>query len=121
MSKAIELEMAEDKALRDAALALVKADIEHLKADMRAKGIGERALDRVSEGAVDVYEEARELAGSNKGIFATLIAALFVWFARHPLLEWLGLEDSDEEDQPGLFDRFTNDGADSDDDNGWFG
>ena len=36
--------MLEDKYLRDSARALVNADIQHLKADLAHKGVGERVL-----------------------------------------------------------------------------
>lgn len=83
----------EDRHLRDAARALVEADIENLRADLRVKGIGERALDRITEGASDVYEEAVEVAADNKGALAAIVAALVLWFARHPILETLFGED----------------------------
>lgn len=86
----------EDRHLRDAARALVEADIENLRADLRVKGIGERALDRITEGASDVYEEAVEVAADNKGALAAIVAALVLWFARHPILETLfGEDDAD--------------------------
>lgn len=86
----------EDRLLRDAARALVEADIENLRADLRVKGIGERALDRITEGASDVYEEAVEVAADNKGALAAIVAALVLWFARHPILETLfGEDDAD--------------------------
>lgn len=90
--------MIEDRYLRDSAKALVEADFEHIKADFGAKGLGERAMDRVTEGAMDLYEEALELAEDNKGALAALVAAIVVWFARNPLLSILGLGD-DEEDE----------------------
>ena len=86
----------EDRHLRDAARALVEADIENLRADLRVKGIGERALDRITQGASDVYEEAVEVAADNKGALAAIVAALVLWFARHPILETLfGEDDAD--------------------------
>ena len=90
--------MLEDKYLRDSARALVEADIEHIKADFAHKGLGERAMDRVTEGAMDLYEEAIDVAEDNKGVLAALVAAIVVWFARNPLLELLGIV-NDEEDE----------------------
>ena len=86
-------QMVEDRHLRDAARALVDADIENLRADLRFKGIGERAIDRITDGASDVYEEAIEVASDNKGALAAIVAALVLWFARHPILETLFGED----------------------------
>lgn len=77
----------EDMHLRDAARALVEADVENLRADLRIKGVGERAVDRITDGASDVYEEAIEVASDHKGALAAIVAALVLWFARHPILE----------------------------------
>jgi hypothetical protein len=82
--------MLEDKYLRDSAKALVTADIDNLKADFAQKSLGERALDRVTEGAMEIYEEAIDVAEDNKGALAALIAAVVVWFARNPILDALG-------------------------------
>lgn len=81
--------MREDRHIRDAARALVDADIENLRADLSAKGIGERAMDRVTTGASQVYDEALEVAADHKGALAAIVAALVLWFARHPILEAL--------------------------------
>ena len=84
------IRMLEDKYMRDSARALVEADIEHLKSDFAHKGLGERAIERVREGATDLYEEAADMAGDNKGALAALIAAIIVWFARNPIMELFG-------------------------------
>lgn len=81
--------LVEDRHLRDAARALVEADLKNLRADLSVKGIGERALDRVAEGASDVYDEAMEVAADHKGALAAIVAALALWFARHPILDVL--------------------------------
>ncbi|WP_369025305.1 hypothetical protein [Qipengyuania sp. RANM35] len=83
--------MIEDRYLRDSAKALVEADLEHLKTGLSKRGLTERAFDKVREGAVDIYEEAVEVAEDNKGALAALIAAVVVWFARNPILSLLGL------------------------------
>ena len=87
--------MLEDQRLRDAARALVEADVEHLKTDLRVRGLGARALDRIAEGASDVYDEAVDVAEDHKGVLTALIAAVFIWFARNPILS---LFDRDEDD-----------------------
>lgn len=89
--------MLEDRYLRDSARALVEADIEHLKADFTHKSLTERAMDRVVEGASDLYDEAVEMAEDNKGALAALVAAVVVWFARNPILELLGFAPADPE------------------------
>lgn len=87
----------EDRAIRDASLALLKADISHLRNNLSGKSMGERFFDRVSEGAMDVFEEAVEVADNHKGALATLIAAVFIWFARNPILS-LFVEDEPDDD-----------------------
>lgn len=92
-------QMLADKHLRDSARALVDADIEHLKADLAHKGVGERILDRAKEGAIDLYEDAIDLADDNKGALAALLAAVAVWFARHPILSAFGLDNARESEE----------------------
>lgn len=85
----------EDRHLRDAARALVEADFDNLRADLAVKGIKDRALDRITDGASEVYDEAIEVAADHKGALAAIVAALVLWFARHPILEALFGEDED--------------------------
>lgn len=93
-----ERKMIEDRAVRDAALALVKADIAHLRADLTTKGIGERLLDRVAEGANDVLEEAVDVAENNRGVLITLVAAIVLWLSRNPLIALITGEEPEDED-----------------------
>ena len=94
--------MIEDQYLRDSARALVEADIEHLKADFTHKSLSERAMDRMVEGASDLYEEAVDMAEDNKGALAALVAAMVMWFARNPILDLLGFgRDHDEQSDRG--------------------
>ncbi len=97
-SNASKRQMAEDRALRDAARALVEADLSHLKSDLSFKGIAPRLKDRMTEGAVDVFEEATEAAESNRGVLLTLLAAVAIWFARNPILELFSDLDQAEAD-----------------------
>ena len=92
-----ERKMIEDRALRDAALALVQADIAHLRTDLTNKGIGERFIDRVTEGASDVLDEAADVAGNNRGVLLTLLAAVVLWLARNPLLGLFGGDGGEDE------------------------
>jgi len=75
----------EDRHLRDAAKALVEADFANLRADLAARSIGERAVDRVVEGASEVYEEALEVAADHKGVLAAIIGALLLGVPRNPI------------------------------------
>lgn len=97
-----ERNMREDMTLRNAAFALVKADIENVKEDLSSKSIKDRVTNRMADGAVDLFEEATEIADNNRGVLATLLAAVGIWFARNPILSLLGLEEEDED--PDLFD-----------------
>ena len=81
--------MLEDKRLRDAARALVTADIENLKSDLAVKSPGARLADRLAEGASDVYDEALDVARDHKGALAAIAAAMILWFARNPVLATL--------------------------------
>ena len=99
MSAKSERQMREDRALRDAALALVKADISHLKNDVSAKGVGARLATRMSDGATDVFEEAVEVADSNRGILTALLAAVVLWFARNPIMELFRDDEHNSDDQ----------------------
>lgn len=90
----------EDRALRDAARAVLEADIAHLRASLEEQGVGSRVTSsitgRVSEGARDVFEQAKAAAGDHRGALAALVGAILLWLARAPILEWLGLGDDGE-------------------------
>lgn len=93
--------MIEDRYLRNSARALVKADIDNLRTGLSQKGLGARAMDKAKSSAVEIYDEALELADDNRGALAALIAAVLVWFARNPILELLGFDtaaDGNEEE-----------------------
>ena len=92
----LERRMKEDRALRDAAKALVGADYAHLKADLTGKSFGERVLDNIGEGAMDVLESAADAAENHRGALAALIGAVILWFARTPIMELFS--DGDDSD-----------------------
>ena len=87
----------EDKALRDAARAVLNADLAHAKASLSGKGLANRLTTRVAEGAKDVAEVAKVHADDNRGVLAVLIGALILWLARTPILEVFGIEQSDSD------------------------
>ena len=94
----IARQLAEDKALRDAALALFKADLRFIRNDLDRRGLGERVADRLGEGARDLADDAMDYATAHKGVVATAVAAVVMWFARRPILHSLGeMFDQDEE------------------------
>ncbi|MGB3806814.1 MAG: hypothetical protein WA936_06425 [Erythrobacter sp.] len=92
----LERRFREDKALRDAAKRNFFADIAQTRAGLSGTGIAGRVAGRVSEGARDVFDTAKDQADDNRGIVAALIGALVLWFGRGPILDLLGL--SGEED-----------------------
>lgn len=94
----LDQQLREDRNMRDAALALVKADVANIRADLGAKSVGSRIMDRLSEGAVDVFEEAVEVADNHRGVLATLLAAVVLWFARNPIMALFEDEDAGEND-----------------------
>lgn len=79
MTGAIELLSA--RALRDEALAIVKADLDIVKLEVSPSRMKERALDE----AVDVLDTARDIASDNKTLIGAMLAALIAWFFREPL------------------------------------
>lgn len=94
----------EDRALRDAARAVLTEDLARLRGSLSEQGIASRVSSSVSTtitgrmkaGARDVLAQARAQAGDHKGVLALLIGAIILFFARGPILDWL--EDSEEAD-----------------------
>ncbi len=105
MTAILERELREDRLLRDAARAIVEADIAQLKASLAERSIPERIGDRIGEGATDVLDEAVAVADENKGVVATLIAAIILWFARHPLIDMVLGERSQDPEREATDDR----------------
>ena len=99
----LEQRLAEDKALRDAALALFKADLALVRADLDERGLAARIKDRVGESTMEVLDDAVDIAEDNKGKVAAGIAAVILWFARGPILDAVGrlIGDDEDEAEPG--------------------
>jgi len=96
----LERRLAEDRALRDAALGLFKADLAFLRIDLREKGLGARLADRLGQGTSEMVDDAVDYAEANTGKVAAGVAAIVLWFARGPILDLLaGL--FGEETEPG--------------------
>lgn len=85
----LEARLAEDKALRDAALRLFKSDLALIRGDLDERSVGTRAKDRLSDAALEVLDEAVACAEDNRGWLAAGAAALVLWFARKPILGWV--------------------------------
>ncbi|MCB2089739.1 MAG: hypothetical protein R3E18_09280 [Sphingomonadaceae bacterium] len=93
----LERQLREDRALRNAARAVVDADVAHLRSVFAPSHLAGMAGDEAS----DLFDRARDAASSHKGILATLIAAIFIWFARTPILSLLSDGEEDVEDEAG--------------------
>jgi predicted ATPase len=96
----------EDRALRDAARKVLDADLTHLKESHAEQGIVGRIKaqvmgrisNRISDGARDVLDQAKEKASDHRGVLAALLGAIILWFARGPLLQFLGLDDAETDE-----------------------
>ena len=99
--KDLQHELAEDRALRDAALALFRTDLHFIREDLNARGVGGRIADRIGDSTMDMVDDAVDYAEANRGQVAAAAAAIVLWFTRAPLLDalasMLGLEDASEE------------------------
>ena len=96
----LEHRLAEDKALRDAALSLFSADLALIRADLKERGIGARVADRLGEGTMELVDDAADYAQANRGKVAAMIAAIVLWFARKPIIDGLnGLFADEGEDE----------------------
>lgn len=101
----------EDRALRDAARAVLVEDIERLRASLDDQGIASRVSSgvtttisaRIRTGARDVLAQARAQVGDHKGVLGVLVGAILLWLARGPILDWIdGLaEETFDEDDNG--------------------
>ncbi len=83
--------LVEDRAMRDAARAVVRADIELLKASLGEEGAAARSMEAggdylrlVGEGAWDVIADNR---GKSAGLFGLALAGLAAWFFREEVTE----------------------------------
>jgi hypothetical protein len=100
----------EDRALRDAARAVLDEDIARLRASLGEQGVASRVTSsigstvtgRLKAGASDVLESAKETAIDNRGVIAVLVGAILLWLMRGPLLALVTEEDFVPEDSTDL-------------------
>ena len=81
-------ELAEARAARDAAREAFDAQLFKLRGDPEARSIGGRVADRLGSDAQAALDQALDVAAESKGIIAGTIAALALWFLRHPIIAW---------------------------------
>lgn len=92
----LKRQMLEDRTVRNAAKALLDADIAHVKNAFSGPSLTERAATNLNDSARDVFDKASTAADDHKGILAALIGAVLIWFARNPILS---LFEKDEGEQ----------------------
>lgn len=95
-----EHNLRQDKAMRNAARALLSADVDHLKSELSGTGIASRAADRVKEGAQQSFEDAAILARQHKISLAALAGLAALWAFRGPIGALLG-SGNGASDEPG--------------------
>jgi hypothetical protein len=96
----------EDRALRDAARAVLEQDVARLRESLEEEGVTSRVTSsvgstitgRIRAGANDVLEQAKQAASDHRGVLAVLIGAILLWLMRGPLLALLEGEAEDEAD-----------------------
>jgi len=86
---------------RDSARARFDARLAIVRADLEARSVGGRIADKIGEEARDALDEAIDVAKESKGVIAGTIAALALWFLRHPIIAWaeelIGVETPEKE------------------------
>lgn len=82
---AVDLQLAEDRALRDAAKRLFDADVAFIREDLAQRSAGGRIADRAADAALDTADDALNLAGEHRTALVALTAVIAAWFARRPI------------------------------------
>lgn len=98
MSKA-ERQLAEARAARDEAKGIFDSQLAQLRGDPEEQTLGGRLAERLGDDAKAALHQALDVASESKGIIAGAVAALALWFLRHPIIAWAGqmLGDAAEE------------------------
>lgn len=92
---ALRERLEQDLLARDAAKAIMLADLERVKADLSARGVGGRIADTISEEAAEMSEEVIALAEENKAVIGGVVAALVLWLSRGPIGRLLGWDEEE--------------------------
>ncbi|MGE3690421.1 MAG: hypothetical protein AB7F98_03460 [Novosphingobium sp.] len=87
MNKA-ERQLAEARQNRDKARTLFDARLASVRSDLEARGVSGRIADKIGEEARDGFDQALDVAKESRGVIAGTIAALALWFLRHPIIAW---------------------------------
>lgn len=76
-----------DRANRKAAWALFERRLGQVKADLSARSIKGRMIDKAKGDALAMADEAVAVAKDNKGLIAAALASVLAWVFRAPLLD----------------------------------
>jgi hypothetical protein len=95
----------EDRALRDAARAVLAEDLDKLRDSLGEEGLASRVTasvggtisGRIRDGARDLLEQAKRQADDHRGVLAVLLGAIILWFGRGPILALFGVSGDDED------------------------
>lgn len=99
----------EDRALRDAARAVIEEDIGRIRGSLGEQGVASRVSSRVGSsisgrvraGASDVLEQAKQQASDHRGVLALVVGAIMLWLMRGPLLALVGRDDDEDTQDEG--------------------
>jgi hypothetical protein len=86
---AIDLQLAEDRALRDAAKRLFDADVAFIREDLGQRSAGGRVADRAADAALDTADDALNFAREHSTALIAVTAVIVAWFARRPICKGL--------------------------------
>ena len=97
-------QLAQARAARDGARAQFDVSLGQLRGDNEAQTIGARVAERVSDDAKAVVHQALDVASESKGIIAGTVAALALWFLRHPIIAWIEQQLGDQAEESDIND-----------------
>jgi hypothetical protein len=86
---AAERRLSEDRSTRNAARGVFDANMAQVKADLEARSIPGRIVDKADRDVREAIATGLDVASESKGIIAGTLAALVLWFFREPVLAQL--------------------------------
>ena len=89
-----------DRALRDAARAVLLDDVDHARTNLTPNAIAGRVTSRIGNGAKDVLDVAKDKAGEHRTLIAAIIAAVVLWLGREPIRDLFDSLFDQEHDAP---------------------
>ncbi|WP_336977462.1 hypothetical protein [Altererythrobacter fulvus] len=117
MSRKLEAQLQEDRALRDAAREVFYAELAHARTEATPAALGQRIADRIGARADEASDAAIEFADRHgTTVIAGLAAAATaagLWLARKPILSGLARMTGKRDEKTGEYGA-TNSGEDDD-------